>query len=436
MLASKPSDWDALPEEFVLSNASIVLDENLNVVESGFVHVRAGTIVAAGPGIGPTGVPELPLPGHLILPGLINCHTHLGDAVAKELGFGASPRVNLLWQPDGLRHQYMQRVGRRRRVDAMHRALRLALNSGTVALADFREGGEEGVRELREAARTLALRCLAIGRFDSFPLHQQNELDANTTLLGEDRRRELEAVLADADGFSPLWANDTTDPGMRQIDAWTRARGKLVATHAGETDVYRQLSIARTGESDVSRLAEYLHPDFVVHMTNATPEELDTIAAHGIPVVICPRTQAALGYGIVPYPAMQQRGILVGLGTDNAMISSPDLLLELQFLARALRASAGAPDVVQPKDMLALVTINAARILKVDQQLGSISPGKAAALLVLNMGTDNLADSVDPLASAVNRATAADISAVLVDGRVAYRRPRPLPADDGWSQDG
>lgn len=426
---------DALPEEFVLSGMSVVVGDDLEVVEYGFVHVRAGVIVAAGSGQEPSGVPAVHLPGHLVLPGLINCHTHLGDAIAKELGFGASPEVNLLWQPDGLRHQHMQRAGRQGRVAGMRRVLRLALRSGTVALADFREGGGAGVGELREAGRGLPIRCLAFGRFDSFPLHGQEELTGNEALLGEDRRRELERALADADGFSPLWANDTTDPGLQQIGEWTRARGKLVATHAGETEIYRQVSIGRTGESDVLRLAKHLHPDFIVHMTNATAEELDVAAAHHVPTVICPRTQAALGYGIVPYQAMEQRGILVGLGTDNAMISSPDLLIELQFLARAIRASSGAPNAVQARDLLALATINAARILKIDQQLGSITPGKAASVAVLDMGTDNLAGSVDPLASVVGRATADDVAAVLVDGCVAYRRPS-LTDDAGRSKDG
>ena len=165
---------------------------------------------------------------------------------------------------------------------------------------------------------------------------------------------------------------------------------------------------------------EFLAPDFVVHMTSATDEELDLAAASGLPLVMCARTQAALGYGIPPFVKAVQRGAVVGLGTDNAMISSPDLLAELEFMSRSLRSAMHDPAAVQARALLRAVTIDAARILKLDETLGSIAVGKSASVLVVDMESDNLVGSVDPVASIVDRASPTDLKAVLVDGKLAY----------------
>ncbi|MEO6943868.1 MAG: amidohydrolase family protein [Lacisediminihabitans sp.] len=409
---------------FVLTAAYVIAGDELRMLSPGYVRVDDGVITDVGEGAPPLAdhadCPIIDLPGQLIMPGLINCHTHIGDTVVKELGYGVPADVNLLWQPDGLRHVRMGALGRETRVAGIRHALQRALATGTVALADFREGGVEGVLELREAAAGLPIRCLAFARFTTFPLHDDAALEGNSIGLSDAQLAELDAGLDVAEGFSPLWANDTTDLGLTQIAQRVRSRGKLLATHAGETAQYRELSKARTGLGDVQRIAKFLAPDFVVHMTSATDEELEVAATAGIPVVMCARTQAALGYGIPPFVRAARCGATLGLGTDNAMISSPDLLAELEFMSRSLRSKTGDPAAVDATALLASVTVDAARILKLDHELGSLSVGKSATLLVIDMESDNLVGSVNPIASIVDRASPTDLTMVLVDGKLAH----------------
>jgi cytosine/adenosine deaminase-related metal-dependent hydrolase len=413
-----------LGDSYILTAAHVIAGEDLRLLSPGYVRVDGGTIVDVGEGVPSpelaSGHTVIDLPGQLVMPGLINCHTHIGDAVVKELGYGVPADVNLLWQPDGLRHVRMAELSRRERVAGIRRALARALATGTVALADFREGGTEGIAELREAAEGLPLRCLAFARHTTFPLHTDQALLGNSEGLTPAQLDEVHAGLDVAEGFSPLWANDTTDVGLDQIREVVRGRGKLLATHAGETNAYRELSILRTGHGDVARVVDFLTPDFVVHMTSATDDELDLAAASGVPIVMCARTQAALGYGIPPFVRAAERGAMVGLGTDNAMISSPDLLAELEFMSRSLRSATGNPAAITARQLLAAVTVDAARILRLDRELGSVSPGKSASMLVIDMDSDNLSGSVDPIASVVDRASPTDIRAVLVDGKLAY----------------
>lgn len=417
------ADSSASPSAFALAGATLLVGDGLDVLADGHLGVADGRIVAIGDGPPPADLgPIVDARGLLLMPGLVNAHTHLGDSVAMELNAGVPADVNLLWQPDGLRHVRMAEAGRQARVDGMRRALRRALATGTVAVADFREGGVDGVDELREASRDLPLRCLALARLSRFPVHTDDALAANRQGLNAEQVEDVRSALAVADGFSPLWANDTTDPGLRQIADLVRASGGLLATHAGETDDYRALSLARTGSSDVIRIVEHLGPDFVVHMTAADDAELDLAATAGLAIVMCPRTQAALGYGLPPFAAARERGIRVGLGTDNAMASSPDLLAEMEYLSRAARSTAGDPTAVVARDVLSAATIEGARILGIDEDLGSLSVGKEATLVALNLDSDNLFGSVDPIASVVDRATADDVRAVLVRGRLAHGR--------------
>ena len=403
-------------DRFILLGCSAVVSSDLLLRRNVDIVVEKGIIADIRPsaGVG-DGLPAADL---VAFPGLINCHTHLGDAAFADKGFGMDPQ-SLLWPPDGARHHWMAEANRSLLIDAMRMSARLMLASGTVAFADFREQGEPGVSALHEAIRDMPIEGVILGRPATFPLHSDRELAENAAGLSERTVAEATAILKGGDGFSLVWANDTTDEGLRQIRALCDEHSARLAIHAGATPRYRELSLSRTGKSDVARVAEFLQPDFVVHMTAATPEEFAILAAAHIPVVMCARTQAALGQGIPPMPAAVGQGATVTLGTDNAMISSPDLLAELSFFSRALRGVTGNPLTPTPQQLLAAVTKDAARMLRVEDRLGWIDIGREATFFLLDMSTPNLRYSSDPITALVTRATSGDIRTVLVRGNVA-----------------
>ena len=155
-------------------------------------------------------------------------------------------------------------------------------------------------------------------------------------------------------------------------------------------------------------------------MTVATDEEIEEMVRAGIPLVVCARTMASLGRQIPPYTAAIARGAVVGLGTDNVMMSSPDLLAEVDFLGRSVRSVAADPAVVEARTLLRSLTIDGARTLGLDDELGSIVVGKSASMVVFDMTSNNLVFSLDPIASLIERATSADIRAVVVDGQIVH----------------
>jgi cytosine/adenosine deaminase-related metal-dependent hydrolase len=406
----------------VLVGATVVAGDELEVIENASVVVDGGIVMGVERGEVTSDRPVIDASGLLLIPGLINCHTHLGDAVLKERGYGMPAGTNLLWQPDGLRHGWMASHAREERVAAMRRAVEHMLGLGVVAFADFREGGVAGVLELREASAGLPVEAIIYARHAAVPMHDEATFARNTAGLPGAYRAEILEALAIADGFSPVWANEATDVGLREIADLVRSAGKRLATHAGETDIYRRISVSRTGTGDVARAMSHIRPDYVVHMTDASDDELALVVDAGTPIVMCARGQAALGNGFSPYARARALGATIALGTDNAMFNSPDILAEMDFLSRVTRGVTHDPAAVDPRALLAAGTIEAARTLGIADRLGSIAPGKEATFVAVDRRSPNLADGCDVLAGLAQRTTASDIAAVVVKGAVAWGR--------------
>lgn len=411
---------DASADTYALTGVTALLGDELEPVENATIVVEAGRIADVGTGPAPDGTRRLHHPDLLVTPGFINCHTHVGDAILSEEGFHVRGE-DLLYAPHGLRHRRFAEIASDDIVRGMRRAMQYMIRCGTVAFADFREQGADGVALLREAAHGLPIHVSALGRHAKYPLQSDEDLRTNTGTLSAEQEAEIAEVLKPADGFSVVSPNNLSDAALTRTAQIVRDAGKVLAAHAGEMEADRQTSISRTGRSDIVRAIETLRPDYLVHLTAATSEELDMAAEAGIPVVMCPRSHAGLGYGVPPFLAAVEAGVTVGIGTDNAMTTSPSVLAEVNFLCKAERWRTGSVERPDPRRLLAAITVDAARILGLDAY-GSLAPGKTAAMVAFDTTSPNLADAVrsDPLAALVNRAETADIRAVLIEGRTAW----------------
>jgi cytosine/adenosine deaminase-related metal-dependent hydrolase len=259
-----------------------------------------------------------------------------------------------------------------------------------------------------------------MGRFRGYPPQAIEQLERNAGRLTDGQLAEVEAVLEVADGFSLVSGNDLTDEALGQVGTIVRARGRLLGVHAAEAPGYRTISLSRTGRADVPRLLEHLRPDFVVHLTSATEDELDAVARARVPTVVCPRIQGVMGLGVPRFDWMLERGMVVALGTDNLMLCAPDLLRELEYSSRVVRALRRSATYPSARQLLQMVTVNPARLLGRDREAGSLEPGKLADVVVFDARSPNLRPVRDPVATLVNRAEARDIAAVLREGRVVH----------------
>jgi cytosine/adenosine deaminase-related metal-dependent hydrolase len=388
----------------VITNASLLLGKELDYVEIGYVEIENGLIKSAGVGSYSGSGKKLDAKGFLVMPGLINAHTHIADSIGKDIAAGhrLDARVHPVF---GAKKKILQKSPPEHLKAFIMNSATSMMKKGIVAFADFREDGPEGIKLLKEAIDGLPIKCVTLGRTN----HYSNPKD--TAGLPFEATEQAKWVLELAEGFGISGANENTDSALAQYRQL--AGKKLVAIHAAESKETVEFSKAHTGRSEIDRIMEQLKPDFVVHMTNASEDEISLVAKSKTGIVICPRANGVLGAGIPKLAQMIRQGCLVAIGTDNVMLNPPDILRELDYIWKASRATEG--DMVKPQELLKMATVNGAQILRLNS--GCIEEGRAADLIFIDKKHADLYPMHDPYAAIVHRLSQSSIRAVMIDGR-------------------
>jgi 5-methylthioadenosine/S-adenosylhomocysteine deaminase len=138
-------------------------------------------------------------------------------------------------------------------------------------------------------------------------------------------------------------------------------------------------------------------------------------------VAHCPIANARLGHGVAPILALRASGVTVGLGTDSVGSNNRlDLLEEARFAAVLQRATSRRYDVLASPDLLRLATIEGARALGLDDQIGTLEPGKEADLCAVSIGAPHTLPVHDPVATLFHAARGTDVVLTVVGGEVLY----------------
>ena len=355
----------------------------------------------------------------VIMPGLYNSHTHMGDSALPDGATGLTLEQGF-FRPDGFKYRELAKLSRDEHLPHLVSHLRYMARTGTVCHLDFREQGAPGAELLRAASAETGVDSVILGQFTGTPFGD-SALAANVAALSPGDRRELAAILDVADGFSESTMADLTDTAWSEIRAVTQSRGKLRAIHCLENAGYREASLQRAGRGDLARALEIYDPHLIVHLTVAHPGEIALMAASGKTGVLNPRANLNLGLPLPPVRGLLAAGVNLLLGTDNGMLNSPNLLAELDFTYKIVKsqyADAVRPD---PLTILRMATSNIRAALG-GEHYGSLETGLPATFVVLNFHQPHLRASRHLPASIATRVTPEDVLAT-------YRLGRPLYAD-------
>lgn len=387
----------------LIQNTAALLGPDLTYTSGIDIHIADGVFAEISPHIERAADKHvINGSGLLVSPGFINCHTHIGDSIGKDVaaGPGVERRVHPVYgvKSDILRHTLPQHL-----VSYMRAACRSMLASGTTTFVDFREGGVAGVRLLKQACIDTPIRAIILGRADTYQDAEQIRHNHTCDMSGA-----LTDLLECADGVGISGANEHSDGALLQYSMTQKIR----AIHAAETDYSVQESLRITGKREVER-AMLARPHFVVHMTRATHTEMNA-ASRLSGVVACPRANMVLSGRMPNLHGMVSAGCTVALGTDNVMVNSPDMFREMEFAWKASGGSLGAADILR------MATVNGGRILGMN--IGVIQAGAAADCILFERHHIDMDMMHDPHVALVHRAGPSCIRAVLVSGRVAHGR--------------
>ena len=389
-------------------------------IERGGVAVEDGRIVAVGPAADLAGRVDH-VDEAVIVPGLVNAHTHLEYAVYA--GFG-----------DGLPFErwLALHMSRKRRLDwedtlAVARlGAAESLASGVTTVADASFSGAAVI-----AADELGLR--AIVHLEVFGQGTE-EIDERFAV----NRERVAHALSDRVrlGISPH-APYTASPALYRA---CLELGLPLATHLAESDAENEwlldaggpwaelagLLLPPLGETGIRALArEGLLTDAIVaaHCVRVDAEEIALLARHDVAVAHCPRSNALLGCGIAPVAELRRAGVRVGLGTDSpASTPSFDMFDEMRAAIALARAGASRSAALSAREALRLATLGSAEALRLDDEVGSLTPGKRADLAIVSLAGSPYLPWEDPEVAVVFGGTPERVCRTIVDGVTRSRR--------------
>lgn len=295
----------------------------------------------------------------LVIPGFVNSHTHIGDTFAFPAP--EMPLDRLVAHPDGYKHRILRSTSREVKTSGMLKSLDLMAACGVSIFSDFREEGIEGIRMLAELLRPYHPRAVLLGR----------------PATAEASAGEVHALLDSSDGVGLSACSDLPFAFLKAVSELTKDQGKLFSIHLSEA-VREDVDVALS-----------LKPDFVIHATMATADDLTALAQSNTPVVVCPRSNEFFGLR-VDIPRMLKAGLTVGLGTDNGMICAPDMFEEMKAAYRISGASGG----MAPADVVRMATVHGRKVLKAEGNTTSGAKNQLDLTVVRVPGKDPLKELV------------------------------------------
>lgn len=279
----------------------------------------------------------------IVCPTFLNGHTHIGDSIIKDEGYGLS-LGEMVKPPNGVKHKALANAEDGEIIDAMKKSMWDMFESGTTHFIDYREGGIKGVELLRKASKNLPVTPVILGRDDSF--YGQNP-DLRKVKIA------IRKLLKLADGIALSGFGEISDEVASLITSECRKAGKISSIHVAESMHLQDDSLRDFNKTEIQRGVD---ADFnqLVHCTNPRNNDLELIKNSN--VVVCPRANATLNVGVAPLNEMFSKGIKPLLGSDNLMLNSPSLFRELEFSLKIM--SVYYKNYLNPKDLLKTATTN------------------------------------------------------------------------------
>jgi 5-methylthioadenosine/S-adenosylhomocysteine deaminase len=352
-------------------------------------------------------------PGHLLIPGLVNAHTHAAMALLR----GLADDLPLM---DWLQLHIWPAEQRWMSSEFVEHGTELAI-------AEMLLGGTTTVNDMyffpevvaRVAARIGMRACVGMIMI-KFPTVWASE-PAEYLRKGLAMRDEYKGHPLITTSFAPHAPYTVDDEQLETIRRLADELEVPVHTHVHETADEVLGSVVDCGSRPLARLDRLglVSPMLMaVHMTQLEPEEIARVAAAGASVVHCPESNLKLASGFCPVAELLEAGVNVCLGTDGAASNNDlDMLGEMRSAALLAKGVAGRADALSAAQALEMATLNGARALGLAEETGSIEAGKWADLCCVDLARPASWPVYDPIAQLVYAAGRDQVEDVWVAGR-------------------
>ena len=398
---------------------ALLMDEQGTTLTNGYVAVEGAHITYVGTQR-PQGPfdQEIDCTGQVMLPGLVNAHTHIPMTLLRGYGGGHDLHTWL--------HQYIFPAEAKLddRAVAAGAALGLAemIASGVTCIADMYLRTHAIAQQVLQAGISANLSCGGVYFGDPAHFspdacrdcHNQRALTQEWHGAGDGQILVDASIHGEYTSSAPLW---------QWMADWAQQHRQRMHVHISETQAEHQACLARHGRTPIQVLDQYgvwEQGGIAAHCVYTTPEDWAMMAQKGVSCVHNPYSNLKLGSGIAPIPAMAKAGVNLCLGTDGmSSHNSADLFADIKLAAVLHNGAACDPMALSPRKALEMATVCGARAL--GRPTGQIVPGKAADLILVDFTAPNLTPCHDVTENLVFAAHGSNVTMNMARGKVIYQ---------------
>jgi len=416
--------------DLALSARWILPIEPPGVLADHVVLVDAGRIVAVAPRehAARDYLPResLELADHVLMPGLVNAHTH----TAMSLMRGIADDVPLAsWLSDHIWPREAKFVSPEFVYDGALLGAAEMLRGGITCCNDMYFFPDASARAYQAAGMRAVLGLPVL----DFPTPYASDADAylQAGLAARDAFKHAPRLTFMLAPHAPYTVGDAT---FARIVTYARQLDLPLQTHVQETRRELDESVAQTGETPLARLDRLgaTGAGFVaVHCVHLTDVDQALLAAQGCNVVHCPASNMKLASGIAPVASLLSRGVNVALGTDGpASNNRLDLFAEMRLASLLAKVSTGDAAALPAKTVLRMATLGGARALSLDTLVGTLEPGKHADIIAVDLSVLDDAPVYDIESHLVHVASRERVSDVWIAGERVVRERALVQVDE------
>ncbi len=353
--------------------------------------------------------------GHcLVMPGLVNGHTHLGMTLLRG---AADDKPLKEWLFDHI-FPLERKLGSSEFVYTCSRLGAAELiRSGVTTVNDMYYFEEDAARAISEAGlRAICGQTLV-------EVSGVESIDNFFTKF-DDYLKKISNYPTIYPSIAPHAIYSVSKDNWKQVVAYANDKKIRIHLHLAETEAEQQETRAKMGKGAVEvfeGLKLWEQKVIAAHAIYLDPKEIAILGKHKVGIAHNPESNLKLANGICPVGELRKAGARVVLGTDGtASNNNLDLLAEGSLAARlqVLKYGVGT---LKARDAVSLLTIEGARALHLDQEIGSLEVGKKADVITLDLDQPHAVPLNDPYSHLIYSAQSGDVRDVVVDGRVLLR---------------
>src|SRR5882724_9501672 len=408
----------------------VTMDGSRRVIENGGVAVKSGRIVAVDKTAAIdrtyTAREIVNAAGKVIIPGLINGHTHVPMTLFRGLADDLDLQEWLTKyifpaEAKNVTEEFV-RVGTRLGLAEM-------IRGGTTTYCDMYYFEDAIADETAKAG----VRGVLGETIIDFPVADNKTNAEGMAYVARfvQRWKGHELIVA---AIAPHAPYTVSEEHLKAVRAFSESTGAPIVTHISETKREVDDSVKTKGASPIdylSRIGFLSNKVIAAHVVWPSDEELDLLKKIGVGVIHNPQSNMKLASGVAPVPQMLKRGLLVGLGTDGAA-SNNDLNMweEMDTAAKLHKVFSGDPKVLSAEEAFELATIRGAQALHMENEIGSIEKGKRADLVIVERDSLNQIPLYNVYSDLVYATKASDVETVIINGRIVMRNRRLLTLNE------